>query len=180
MDPFGKIFKGENIFAFAKEHNLDHNCIRALLRDHIKNHKGWRKYSKKLIGVPFVRREPGTVKYFKLLDPNGKFFEGENVTAFARDNGLKERGLADVAYGNKPSYKGWRKYSKEFEGKPYDPNDFNGSKLFRLLSPSGEIVEGKNISQFAKKYNLHNKILERVINGKQKIHRGWRKAPDVS
>lgn len=52
--------------------------------------------------------------------------------------------------------------------------DKNG-KTFSLLSPDGILFEGVNLEKFARDNNLSSSSLRRVIGGKRKSHKGWRK-----
>jgi len=48
------------------------------------------------------------------------------------------------------------------------------SKPFRLLSPSGEIEEGINISKFCRENDLDRGHISSVLNGKRKSHKGYK------
>lgn len=47
-------------------------------------------------------------------------------------------------------------------------------KKFRAFSPSGEIFEDKNQSEFARKNELTTTCITKCLKGKQKQHKGWR------
>ena len=47
-------------------------------------------------------------------------------------------------------------------------------KSFSLVSPEGEIHEGKNISKFAKEHGLDFRHLSAIVKGDEKSHKGWR------
>ncbi len=49
------------------------------------------------------------------------------------------------------------------------------SKKFRLLSPDGYIVEGENVSKFCKENNLPCSGINKVLDGKGKSCKGWKK-----
>lgn len=49
-------------------------------------------------------------------------------------------------------------------------------KNYSFISPTGELFEGTNISQFCREQNLSNSMMCRVLNGKRKQHKGWKKA----
>lgn len=49
----------------------------------------------------------------------------------------------------------------------------NCKKEYELLSPSGEIMQTNNISQFAKEHGLDYSGLYKVVKGKLKSYRGW-------
>ena len=50
------------------------------------------------------------------------------------------------------------------------------AKTYRMISPSGEIVDVYNVRQFSKDNNLNRDCLRFVMTGKQKAHKGWTKA----
>lgn len=47
---------------------------------------------------------------------------------------------------------------------------------FKLLSPSGEVIEGFNLSRFARENGLSQAHLSSVINGVRNSHKGWTRA----
>lgn len=49
------------------------------------------------------------------------------------------------------------------------------SKLFKLVSPNGEVCQGKNIRRFCKENNLGYGNICSVLNGHTKHYKGWRK-----
>jgi hypothetical protein len=49
------------------------------------------------------------------------------------------------------------------------------AKKYSFISPTGELFEGTNISQFCREQNLSNSMMSKVLNGKRKQHKGWRK-----
>lgn len=50
------------------------------------------------------------------------------------------------------------------------------SREFKILNPDGQLIIGKNLSQFSKEMGLNRLCLGRVINGTQEHHKGWRKS----
>ena len=50
------------------------------------------------------------------------------------------------------------------------------AKSFSLLSPTGELVEGRNLSQFCKDHpdKLDESSLRKVLKGEASHHKGWR------
>ncbi len=50
------------------------------------------------------------------------------------------------------------------------------TKAYRLLSPSNEIVEGRNVHQFCLKHGLKQSQINAVIDGTRLSSRGWRNA----
>lgn len=51
-----------------------------------------------------------------------------------------------------------------------------GTKEFKLISPTGELFEGKNISTFCREQNLSVSHISQVLNNKRSHHKGWTKA----
>jgi hypothetical protein len=49
------------------------------------------------------------------------------------------------------------------------------AKRYAFISPTGELFEGANISQFCREQNLSNSMMCKVLNGKRKQHKGWKK-----
>ncbi len=45
---------------------------------------------------------------------------------------------------------------------------------YKLISPNGEIYEGRGVSVFCRKHNLHEAAVKRVVKGIQKTTNGWR------
>ena len=57
----------------------------------------------------------------------------------------------------------------------------NGKKRareFSIVSPTGEVIHGRNLLQFAIENNLHDGCLHMVIRGKRKSHKGYTRYND--
>lgn len=78
----------------------------------------------------------------------------------------------------------WLDYYKPFV------SDFNGFNVthfawggtgtpnaldYKLISPEGEIVEGKNLSKLADEYNLQSGAFGELLNEKRDFYKGWRR-----
>ena len=50
-------------------------------------------------------------------------------------------------------------------------------KHFKLISPNGLIIEGKNIRLFSDDNNLDPSAITKLMKGKLKSHKGWKKPP---
>ena len=48
------------------------------------------------------------------------------------------------------------------------------SRSFTLVSPTGEIVTGKNLCKFCRDNNLTRANIQKVIKGQRSQHKGWR------
>lgn len=47
------------------------------------------------------------------------------------------------------------------------------SKKYRLVSPQGEVFEGKNLSEFCRQNDLLQGCMSNVLSGRKKHHKGW-------
>lgn len=54
--------------------------------------------------------------------------------------------------------------------------DFSFAKKFKVVSPNGEFIEGRNVTKFAKDHGLDPAGFSRVVNGLRKTCKGWRLA----
>jgi hypothetical protein len=113
------------------------------------------------------RRERGCE--FSVLNPNGEIVSGKNITNFCRENNLHASSLNYVINGKINQHKGWRNI-KDY-GKSND--ELKIGNEFAVLNPNGEIIVGKNISQFCKEHNLHTGHFCAVLKGKNKSHKGY-------
>jgi len=52
------------------------------------------------------------------------------------------------------------------------------AKRYAFISPTGELFEGTNISQFCREQNLLISVMSQVLNGKRKQHKSWTKSED--
>lgn len=60
--------------------------------------------------------------------------------------------------------------------KPAKITESPRAKSFSLLSPDGIVYTGKNIREFGRRHNLFHSNISRVLSGKRKQYKGWRKA----
>lgn len=105
-------------------------------------------------------------KNFILKSPTGEIVKGKNIRKFCRDNNLNQGGISSVLAGKIRSCKGWTlPEPKVFLDK--------NTKQFTLKSPTGEIIEGKNVSKFCRENNLNRAEIFKVFSGRAKSHKGW-------
>jgi group I intron endonuclease len=119
----------------------------------------------------------------KIINPEGQVVEDYSISNFCITNRLHIGAISDVLKGKYFQYKGWRKYTKELEGVPFDPVEFykkRGNKLAKtkceLVDPNGHLVKIKNLSLFAKENKLDRAAIHRVVNKKNNHCWGWRLA----
>lgn len=166
-DPDGNIHKFFFSNRLADEHGLDKAGVCNVLSGKIQSTNGWTRDT----GTNY--KELGY--YFKLIDPDGKIYEGRNLRQFAeqwnKNSIIKLDGnvLSEVWAGKLPSHKGWRKYIEGMELTKFQfPN-----KKFKFVSPDGQIFITDNVTQFAISKRLEPKNLSAVWNGKAFHHAYW-------
>lgn len=54
----------------------------------------------------------------------------------------------------------------------------NQPKKFKIISPEGEIYEGKSIRSFCKEHNLNPISISKMLRNKKKQHKGWTKSSE--
>ena len=112
---------------------------------------------------------------FSILNPDGEIVSGKNIANFCRENNLNNSSINELINGKIKEHNGWRNvsdYGKSF----YELK--NGNE-FRVLGPNGEIIIGKNISQFCREHNLHRGHFCAILKNKNKSHKGYRSVPDL-
>ena len=109
------------------------------------------------------------------VSPEGKKVVVSNLSAFSRENNLSKTTFNSVSLGDRKHHKGWRKYTG-----PSSLVPFKAKPRPLFLSPEGEILgpeEGEMQKDFAAKHGLTSAGLSTLTSGKQKTHKGWKKAP---
>jgi group I intron endonuclease len=112
-----------------------------------------------------------------IISPEGEVVEVVGLKAFCEMNGLPSSAIQNIHHvinGKIPSYHGWRKYTSELVGVPYV---YEGKgKTYALLSPTGELYTGANIAAFCLLHDLQQQNIVKVLLGKRKSHKGWKRA----
>jgi Mor family transcriptional regulator len=108
---------------------------------------------------------PKGIIYCAHCIPTGKKYIGKTLKCLER---------------RKSSHKSAAKYEKrnlKFYNaiKKYGWNSFIWGVIEEcdVESPSGEILEGENIAEFCRNYNLSSSSMGCVLSGKRKSHKGW-------
>ena len=116
----------------------------------------------------------------KIISPIGEVFDVVGLKDFCLKHDIPLSNLSNlqkVLNGKMPSINGWRQYREELIGIKYEnqltERHFN-YKNFKLISPSGMVVEGINVTQFCKIHGLQQQNITKVLSGKRPSHLGWR------
>lgn len=111
-----------------------------------------------------------------IISPEGKIFEVIGLKAFCELHNLPKNSIQNIHHlmkGKLPSYYGWRKYTPDIVGIPYTPA--SRAKSFALISPEGDKYTGTNIAEFCRTHDLYQQNIVKVLLGKRKSHKGWRR-----
>jgi len=82
------------------------------------------------------------------------------------------KGENNPMYGKKHSEETKQKISKMRKGKNTKPPTYTAE--YEFISPKGKIMKGKNISEFARIYNLNVSALYDIKRGRRKQYNGWK------
>lgn len=105
VSPKGKVFKFSNIKSFANEHQLSAPNISMVLSGKQNNHKQWLFYEQKDFKTEYAK--PYIKRSFKGISPNDAEFVFNNMTKFAKDNGLSQSRISNsIKTGD--IYLGWK------------------------------------------------------------------------
>ena len=113
------------------------------------------------------KSKPHLWKSFEIINPDGIPIKISNMSKFCKENYLYPASLNKVLNGTQSHHKGWTKIKENPE--PYK------MKKYILISPYGENVEIDKITEFCKENNLNYDCIRKVLNGKQRHHKGWTK-----
>ena len=162
------IIKRGNVGKWATSKNLKPSLIERIIYKEVKCSHGWKLKETKLDS-----NYKFTHKNVKLLDPNGNIIDIPNIYRFCKENGFDRQSFYPLINGEAmEACGGWRL--------PGDEKEFNKKKSLRmgryikLISPTGELIEIKNISQFCRENGLKRNSFQAIVSGQTKTHKGWR------
>lgn len=170
VSPDGKEYKGKNVREFMKKHGLS-SPFGQLLSGQIDHHKGWTRY-----GYPLTYElevdNCGALKpkspSFKLRGPDGKIYEGNSRSAFARKHGLTVNNVSSVLNKHVRNCKGWTLPTPK-------PDKRWDELIIKIKSPEGKIYEVKNRKEFCKEhgFNYHSFLCFTGKSRSRKSYKGW-------
>lgn len=159
MSPDGAIYEGTNIREFALEHGLNPALLNHVVNGKRISHKRWTLVN--------PRKSKCIKTKFRLRSPSGNIVEGEYLAKLCREEGLDQNTMTAVLSGKIKQHKGWSNADREDIDPIY-------TKEFTIVSPSGEVITGRNISKFAKANGLAAQGLQQLIKGKVLVSQGYR------
>lgn len=132
VSPEGKVYEGINCRPFAKEHDLHPQSFTAMVRGELNHCSGWIRYGfeppegYKWNGKRFdkIHKQCKNQRSFKVIDPEGKIWEGKNQSLFCDEHGLDRRKLNAVLLGKRKSHKGWTRVEETEQNSSVDLMQF--------------------------------------------------------
>lgn len=173
-------------------YNIQPTVDRSIGIPHTKETK--RKISQRLKNHPALSKAREKHWDIKLTSPKGDIYDNiVNLQQFAKRHNLNPASLWKLAQGYLLSYKGWRlletpsdnilikqrgkKISKAKTGCKRPDNITRCSKTYnvKLVNPEGDVFGPiYGLAAFARKHNLSDTKLGKLITGKAKTHKGWK------
>ncbi len=102
LSPSGKVFEVIGLRNFCEQHNLNPKNAMANIsklikgQGRLKSYKGWRKYSKVLIGMPYKSNKSHNQREYSLLSPDKIIYKGTNITKFCKIHNLCKENITSV------------------------------------------------------------------------------------
>jgi len=106
-NPNGVEYETDNIYQFSLDYDLSHSHLISVAKGRRNHHKGWNCRFK---GQEKTNNRQKIRNIYIVTDPNGKEYETNNITAFAKEKGLWHSHLINIAKGKKGCFyhKGWK------------------------------------------------------------------------
>ena len=132
VSPEGKVYEGIKCRKFAEEHGLHSASFTAMVRGELNHCSGWTRFGfeppegYKWNGKRFdkIHKQTKNQRSFKVIDPEGKIWEGKNQSLFCDEHGLDRRNLNAVLLGRKKSHKGWTRVEETEQNSSVDLMQF--------------------------------------------------------
>ena len=109
-------------------------------------------------------------KTYSLLNPKKEIITFTGICEFCRSNGLFFNNVRSLLTGKINSYNGWERATTELE-KPF----INYKSKISLTNPSGEVISRESKRAFCSEFSLDRAAIGRVLSGKSRSYKGWKK-----
>lgn len=108
---------------------------------------------------------------WKFIDPLGEAVTTNNLNELCDTCDLSHGSMARVHRGEYSNHQGWRKYSKELEGKVYSP------LKYKFIDPEGAVVEVEDFVVLAEQIGTSPAFLGCLYHSKKGVNstKGWRR-----
>lgn len=170
--PDGTVHEVQGLRSFARDHGLERSSIVKVLKGKWHSYKGW-------LFVPDGEIEPLKQKRWSQIkwiavSPSGEEFEIANLNKFARDNGLTDSCLHDLARGRLSQHKGWKCYFADGSSPAYVDGHEGRRKEYIAIAPDGAEHFTDNLPSFCREHNLVDTKMRDCAKGVSLSHKGWR------
>lgn len=160
--------KRGQITKWSKERGLNSSAIESVIYGGAKISQGWKletttenNTSRKLQGI-------------KLVNENGESVEIDSIYKFCKDNGFDRQSFYRVIKGEDLSAHGWRLPCSDEEFKKLKSS--RSGRSAKLTSPTGEIIEVKNVSAFCRENEVKPNSIFALLRGRINCTKGWTRA----
>jgi hypothetical protein len=154
-----------SVLGFAKEHNIDNDCLIKVAQGKLLQYKGW---------VGWIEGEnPRTLPVktsYTAIAPDGTKYTGiTNVAAFGKEHNIDAHQLRAMLRGDRPHAQGWIGWKDGCE-----PEHKHQPPVYTIIAPDGTIYRGVvNVQAFSRKHSLTASALYRTLSGQYKQYKGW-------
>jgi group I intron endonuclease len=178
ISPQGKIVEGHNISAFCRDKNLpSSSAVTNVVNGKLKSYMGWTRCFEDYLILKyfgsFISYQKSKIKFYTLVDSEGKIHKIYNSKRFAEENSLGYPAVIDLKNGKSKVYKGWTRTLEDHEKLKNDGCISNTLISKYLKNEQGQIVKIASIKDFCEKYKLTRNHVSRLINKHQQKYRGW-------
>lgn len=156
ISPEGELVKIHNLSEFCRLNDLQDTLMAKVYAGKRNHHKGW-----SAVDSDYVYYK------YEFESPEGVVYKFPDLKAFCEEHGLCQPAMSAV-HNNKGSktglkqYKGW-----------HLPGETPETKIYRLLSPEGEVVETTNLKALCREHGLNSGSLSQMLLGNLNHHNGW-------
>lgn len=154
-DPDSKEYVVQDLVKFCGKYNLEYCEIEKLINKEIVEHNQWRSVEPEFTSKTILNKKTGIEE------------EVFNPSAFAKKHNVNQSHISKLLSGVRKSCGSWIVKNRIFIDKPH------GGKTYRVVSPSGDLVEFNNLENFARDYDMERTQLYNLAKGLQWHYKGW-------
>jgi predicted GIY-YIG superfamily endonuclease len=163
----GQIERGERIKDFAVKYGFSTSGVSSVV-------SGRKKYI-----YNWYNPEKWTPREYILIGPDNKEYKviETKIAQFCREQNLRQY-CGTIAYllnGKRESVFGWKRPNSIL-----NKEILTQTKLFKAISPKGELVIGQNVSKFCRENNLTQSNFNNMLLGKKKSCQGWKPCYEIN
>ena len=153
--PDGKEYVVADMKKFCGKYNLELNEINKLKAKEILDYNQWRIAELEFSSKTLKNRNTGAEE------------EVFNPSVFAKSHGINQSHISKLLSGFRKSCGPWMVKDRVFI------NNTHSGKIYKILSPMGDIVEFNNLENFARENAMERTQLYNLAKGVQWFYKGW-------